>query len=139
MGCVNKRLLYIILVSLIVILVVTSITTGSYVMIDELEAYKCGHVNMGIIVYFSSLIIFLISIIFKHKLFICCIDTIYVGLLGLIASLVVNGYITFMIGYNNDECLEYYQENKEGEFYLILLVSNVLLVILLCICLACTQ
>ena len=139
MACLNKRLLYIILVSLIVILVVTSISTGSYVMIDELEAYECGHVNIGIIVLFSSLIIFLISIIFRHKLFVCCFDTIYLGLIGLIASLTVNGYLSFMIGYNNDECLEYYQENKEGEFYLILLISNVLLVILLSICLACTQ
>mgnify|MGYP001204522033 CR=1 FL=1 len=47
-------LLFIILLTLIVILVVGSITTGGFIMIDELESYKCSHVNIGIIVYFSS-------------------------------------------------------------------------------------
>ena len=135
MVCKNKRLWYIILVSIIVIIVIASITTGSYVMIDELEAYKCDHVNIGIIVYISSLIIFLISLLFKHKLFICCFDTIYIGFIGLIASLFVNGYIVFMIGYKNGRCLDYYTNNKEGDYYLILLLSNVLLVVLLSICL----
>lgn len=139
MACLNKRLLYIILVVLIVILVVTSISTGGYLMIKELEDYNCGHVNIGIIVYFSSILVFILSLIFKHKLFVCCFDTIYVGFIALIASLLVNGYIAFMIGYNNDECLDYYKENKEGEIYLILLISNVLLVILLSVCLICTQ
>ena len=75
MGCLNKRVLYIVLVSLIVILLITSITTGSYLMIEELDDYECGHVNVGIIVYFSSVVIFLTSLIFKHKLFVCCFDT----------------------------------------------------------------
>lgn len=139
MACLNKRLLYIILVALIVILVVTSISTGGYLMIKELEDYNCGHVNIGIIVYFSSILVFILSLIFKYKLFVCCFDTIYIGLIALLCSLVTNGYIAFMIVYNNEDCLEYYKENKEGEFYLILLISNVLLVILLSVCLVCTQ
>ena len=137
MACVNKRILYVFLISLIVILLVTSITTGSYLMIKDLDGYKCGHVNIGIIVYISSIVILLISLIFKHKIFVCCFDTIYIGLISLIGSLITNGYIVFMIGHNNSECEKYYQENKEGDYYLILLISNMLLVILLGLYLCC--
>ena len=133
----NKRLLYSILITLIVVTVVVGISTGSYLMIEELENYKCDHVNIGIIVFFSSLLIFLISLLFKHKLFVCCFDTIYIGFIALVASLITNGYIMFMIGYNNGRCLDYYTNNKEGDYYIIIVVSNTILVILLSICLLC--
>ena len=131
MGCIGKRITFIGLTALIVILFIASITSGGYLMIDQLDSYNCGNVKIGIVTYFCSLLIFLI--------FVCCFDTKLLGLLALVGSLVVNGYLIFMIGYENGECLEYYKTNKEGEYYLLLAISNMLLVILLSLYLICVN
>tara|TARA_B100001057_G_C22562534_1_gene837882 strand:- start:118 stop:534 length:417 start_codon:yes stop_codon:yes gene_type:complete len=136
---VCKRVAYIALVALTIIIVIASITTGGYLMIKDLDRYKCGHINIGIIVYVSSLIIFILSIILKHNVFIFCLNTLLIGDLGLIGSLVTNGYLMFMLGYHNDECLTYYKENKEGDYYFVLMGTNVILVILVSLYLICIK
>ena len=134
MGIVCKRIIFVALIVLIVLIVIGNIVGGGYYMIEDLDSFKDCDLDKGIIVGVASTLILIISAIFNFDIFGCCFNTLYIGLLALLGSI---GYNSYLLIHMNRECYSDYKGTSELDYYMYGYISQCILCILVFIFVKC--